>query len=435
MLIESITIDNLKVNRANDRHGELSSEQSGIEWLLKNRKNHMRNITKDLVASGEIYEPPLVRRESGRYVVYDGNRRTTAMKLLQAPEKSPTEEWAKFFRNQRKAWPGDFPVSIFCQVEQDRDRIDEILYRRHTGQQSGVGQSQWDNPAKTNFERRTGKKTKLDVAEEIEKYLFEKGLLEQGTRLPRSNLRRLLSAEQFRNRVGISIRGDQLKVTHNEDVVLKALKRIADDLVSKKVTLDDIWAKDKKTSYLDTLELEGLLPKASQVLDEPTQSSRKVKPKVPSKPGPSRPEIRNTLIRLVDHGIAPTHSNRRHLDIFDELQNKLTFEHHCNAISVLFRVLLEISMENYISQRNLSSIHSNDKLSLKFSKIRDDMNDQKLIDKKYRDLLKRFDQNDVLVSAHTMNSYVHSSNFFPSETHLKSLWDTLEKFVVTCLKV
>ena len=30
--------------------------------------------------------------------------------------------------------------------------------------------------------------------------------------------------------------------------------------------------------------------------------------------------------------------------------------------------------------------------------------------------------------------YVHHKNFFPSDHHLRSMWDTLAGFVVTCLK-
>ncbi len=55
---------------------------------------------------------------------------------------------------------GGFPEEVICQVETEKDDIDEILYRRHTGAQSGVGQSQWDDVAKSNFVNRTGQELK-----------------------------------------------------------------------------------------------------------------------------------------------------------------------------------------------------------------------------------------------------------------------------------
>ncbi len=249
MKVQSINLNSLLVNRCNDRHGELMSEEAAVEWLLKHRTRHMRNLSKDIVISGEIYEPPLVSLEDGKYVVYDGNRRTTALKLLQKPQKSPSQDWAKFFSELRSQWNGQFPTKIQCQVENDRERLDEILYRRHTGQQSGVGQSQWDAEAKSNFVKRTGKKTRINVAEEIEKLLHSASRLATNDRIPRANMNRLLSAEQFRNRAGIAVEGNKLKFTHGEEKVLSALERIAKDLISKKTTLDDIWDNDAKRAY------------------------------------------------------------------------------------------------------------------------------------------------------------------------------------------
>jgi hypothetical protein len=141
MALKNLDLRVLEVNRANDRHGELENETAAIAWLFAEREQHMRNLTKDIVTCGEIYEMPLVSPEKDRFIVFDGNRRVTCLKLLENPRRAPTSELQAFFREQRALWEGALPQTIQCQVEADRDRIDEILYRRHTGTQSGVGQS------------------------------------------------------------------------------------------------------------------------------------------------------------------------------------------------------------------------------------------------------------------------------------------------------
>tara|TARA_B100000614_G_scaffold259763_1_gene285121 strand:+ start:1505 stop:2842 length:1338 start_codon:yes stop_codon:yes gene_type:complete len=439
---EDLKLDQLSVNRANDRHGELVDEDAAIEWLLTHRANHMRNLAKDIVSAGEIYEPPLVRKEGDVFVVYDGNRRTTALKLLAKPQRAMSADWARFFRTLRDQWDGDFPTSVTCQIEQDRERLDEILYRRHTGQQSGVGQSQWDAPAKTNFERRTGKNTKIDIAEVIEKLLRDEGHLSEADRIPRSNMKRLFSAEQFRNRVGISLEKNKLNFTHDPEKVLAALSRIANDLISKTVTLDDLWDNKAKRKYLDDLDNQGVLPRIEDTLSEKTPTGpgkHKPSSKPPAVPEPKLPkstpaEKRRTLIRNIDHGLRQTQPNRRALDIFDELQHRLKFEDHDNAIAVLFRVLLEIGIDLYISEWSVQNVHSGDRLANKFRKTIDAMHTSGAIDKKYSDALKRFERTEVLFSTSTLHAYVHSAEFFPSDHHLKSMWDTLEHFVVLCLQ-
>ncbi len=77
MKTKILPLQKLSVNQANDRHGELAAEENAIEWLLTHRATHMRNLTKDIVAENGIYEPPLVHEDSGRFVVYDGNRRVS----------------------------------------------------------------------------------------------------------------------------------------------------------------------------------------------------------------------------------------------------------------------------------------------------------------------------------------------------------------------
>ena len=436
MQYKDIILDDLVVNRANDRHGEVVSEDNAIEWLLNHRATHMRNLAKDMASSGEIYEPPLVRKEGDKYTVYDGNRRTTTLKLLAKPHSAPSSDWAKFYTARRADWKGVFPSHIACQVEQDRERIDEILYRRHTGQKNGVGQSQWDAPAKTNFERRTGKNTKIDIAEAVENLLHEHGILNEEDRIPRSTMKRLFSAEQFRNRAGISIEGNKLTLTHDQSKVLAALTRISSDLISKRTTLDNLWDNAAKRKYLDGLDNEGLLPRIEDALPEETKLPSKPKP---GKPKPSAPkstplEKRRTLIRNVDHGLIQTQTNRRALDIFDELQHRLKFEDHDNAIAVLFRVLLEISINLYINEWAVPDIHSNDKLANKFRKVLAAMLSANVIDKKYHDSLKRFEKAEILFSTSTLHAYVHSADFFPSDHHLKSMWDNLERFIVACLQ-
>lgn len=201
MAYRKLSLDSLIVNPANDRHGELVNETAAIAQLFAAQEPHMRNLAKDLVAKREVFEPPLVYADGGgKYVVADGNRRTTCLKLLAKPRRAPTVELQQFFADLRKQWTTKFPDKIECRVENDRDRVDDILFRRHTGVQGGIGQSNWNDRMKNNFVIRTGKSSGLNVADEIEKRLKAAHLL-PSRRIPRSNLNRLLSAEALRRKM------------------------------------------------------------------------------------------------------------------------------------------------------------------------------------------------------------------------------------------
>jgi hypothetical protein len=92
MAIRSIPLADLLVNRANDRHGELENDTAAIAWLFNTREVHMRNLAKDIVEKGEIFELPLISPDGAKFVVFDGNRRVTCLKLLGDPRRAPTVE-------------------------------------------------------------------------------------------------------------------------------------------------------------------------------------------------------------------------------------------------------------------------------------------------------------------------------------------------------
>jgi hypothetical protein len=433
MAIRKLALNALVVNRANDRHGELENETAAIGWLFNEREMHMRNLTKDIVEQGEIYEHPLVSPDKSKFIVFDGNRRVTCLKLLDDPRRAPTTELQAFFRDQKALWKGSFPKEILCQVETDRDRIDEILFRRHTGSQSGVGQSTWDDRMKATFVTRTGKGGGPSVADEIETRLAEAHLLPSRRKIPRSTLNRLLSAEPFRHRVGISMKGGRFQFTHNETESLAALARIAKDMAERDLVLGDIWDIDGKQSYLDQLEREGVLPKnaggttTTADLARPTEKPVKVKPSAKA-----TPTLRTTLIPQKDFDLSWPGRLQRHHRIWEELQFHLDLRTHPNAVSVLMRVLIELALENYIKEAKVT-VHGNDKLATRLEKAGLHLQAAGKIDAKQVEVLKKFKQGDKLVSADTLNKYVHSTNFAPSPEHLMSIWDSLADVVVEML--
>lgn len=432
MAYRKLPLASLIVNPANDRHGELENETAAIAQLFASQEQHMRNLTKDLVVKGEVFEPPLVFPKDGTFIVADGNRRTTCLKLLASPRRAPTVELQQFFTDFRKRWAGKFPDKIECRVESDKDRIDDILYRRHTGVQGGIGQSNWNDRMKSYFVIRTGKSSGLNVADEIEKRLKGAKML-PSRKIPRSNLNRLLSAEPLRNRLGISVRAGKLDFIREEKATLRALQRVASDLATRVITLDDIWDTDSKLKYVDQLDSEGILPTVARKFGQsPTPTPSPTLP--PPRPSLPKPVTWPHLIPEVDYGITWAAHLQRHREIWEELQFKLDLAKHPNAISVLLRVLLELSIENYVKRTPLAGVQDADKLARKAAKVAADLRARDKIDKKYLGAITKLQQGEGLISIDTLNRYVHSPNFNVSPDHLKMLWGTLAEFMVLCLE-
>ena len=136
---ENLEVARLRVNRANDRHGEVESEPLAIAELFRLHGQQMKNLAADIASAGQVYDPPLVMPDGEIYVVFDGNRRVTCLKLLLEPNRAPSRDLQQYFRELRQNAQAALPTQLVCQVEDDRVLIDNILFRRHTGSQRGVG--------------------------------------------------------------------------------------------------------------------------------------------------------------------------------------------------------------------------------------------------------------------------------------------------------
>ncbi len=446
MAYKKLALKALLVNSANDRHGELENETAAIAWLFTHHESAMRKLAKDLAKTGEIYEPPLVWPDGTNYIVFDGNRRVTCLKLISQPKRAPSLELQAYFKELKDIWKGSFSDRLDCQIETDRERIDEILLRRHTGTRGGVGRSPWTDRMTATFIDRTGKGGGVNVADEIEKCLEAAGML-PAKKMPWSTANRLLSSEGLRNRVGISVSRSKFQLTHAEPLVLPIFRRITEDLANRTVVLGDLWDNEGKVAYLDRLETEGVLPlpplsSAPGGLSagsgaEPgsgtvTGPGSGVPPRT-ALPRPVKPIKRTTLIPQVSHAVVWQAHVQRQRQIWDELQFKLKLDDHPNAISVLFRVLFELSVDNYITRTSLAGAHPNDSLKNKVKKVGADLVEKQKIDGKYAGVIRKLESADGIFSIDTMNRYVHSSDFAPSPSHLTAMWDQVSQLVVICL--
>jgi len=391
----------------------------------------MRALATDLATTKRLYEHPLVQKDGDLFTVFDGNRRTCCIKLLLDPNLAPSEKWRDFFAGLRSEEVRGAFSEIECEIEPDILVIDEKLFRRHTGSQEGVGQSQWDPEGKSHFLQRTGKDS-IGLAESIEKILKVEQLIPAEAQIPWSNLERLLSSEPIRKRAGISFSGGSLTYLGNKNDNLQTLKRIATDLTERRVVLGDLWNNEKKSQYLDRLKSEGIaidnLPSAParapeiQTLTVPTINKRGRAPKD------------KHLISNADENPFVRYPNLERAEkIWRELQFNLQFDDHDNAIAVLMRVLLDIAITHYGRQQGIA-FGQNDPFARRVSAVADSMLNREFIDHKGRSIIRKFESDKPIVSAHSMHQYVHNANFHPAKSDMKAIWNVIRPLIVNSVK-
>ncbi len=101
---ETILLSNLGLDSRNPRHKFLESQREIIEWMVSGIGrigDKLLVLAKDIVQNGlNPAERVMVLKDEKKdkqFLVLEGNRRVTALKLLNNPDTAPTKEWQNRF--------------------------------------------------------------------------------------------------------------------------------------------------------------------------------------------------------------------------------------------------------------------------------------------------------------------------------------------------
>lgn len=439
---EDISISDLIVNAENPRMmEELSDEVEAINFLIDDIPTRMKTLAQDIADKGYVYDPPLVKKEGRAWKVYDGNRRVSCVKLLQNPSIIKNKEHQDFFKKLADLNQNKTPLKINCRIEDDQKVINDILERRHAGGDTGIGQMPWKADEKDNFFVRAGITHKPRFGTELSKLLRDKNILGKTERIKVSIFDRLLSSEDFRNKVGLSFKDNKISFTSDEKRALKVLQHIIHDASSGKVNLNKAWSNEEKNKYFLQLTEQGLLPIDKTKTKEETGEE---------KPTPSNPDkakktkkiktyLRTNLIPAdTRFEFDSTEKTARIKNVIIELQEDLYFFKHLNSIAVMFRVLIEMCVDHYIEANTVQLLENkngrkDESLSGKYKACLGWMVDKGHLTSKDKDVLIRYSYDGQFLSIETFHAYVHHRLAHPVQSDLIAMWDQIQPFLQIAL--
>jgi|GEM_PF-2950091 len=147
--IEEFDIEELLLDEGNYRIHEASDQDDCIYKIYAKRPKNFRNMMKSL-ADDDLGEVLLVYRDpKAGPIVYDGNRRLSALKVLHDPSKAPAPIVRKEATELAEKTSFDFSA-IQAQVTDDRQLALKTVFERHAGS-TGVSQISWTALANATF--------------------------------------------------------------------------------------------------------------------------------------------------------------------------------------------------------------------------------------------------------------------------------------------
>jgi hypothetical protein len=374
-----------------------------------------------------------------RFVVLEGNRRVTALKMLAEPALAEAVLLSAQMKNLRK-WSSAYRArgeieTAPCVVFDTREEADPWIVRRHRGDQGGAGVVRWGATESARFDaRRSGNRSpELQVLD----FVSDRGRgLDATTReklhnVSITNLKRLIRDKQVRDALGITLGADgQVFRRFPENEVLKGLVRVVRDLANDKVKVADIYTAGDRKTYLAGFKASERAAPAKALPAEQSLIGGGTVDATPAgdalAAGSRTPRPRQTLI---PGACACAVNGAKLRNIYGELR-RLRLEDYPNAISVLLRVFLELSVDDVIEKAKLMTEEqaSNSKLRHKLTKVADHLASQQALTGKQAKAAKKVATDQHLIGGNvtTFHEYVHNKEFSASPTDLRTAWDNLQ---------
>ncbi|MGV6935258.1 hypothetical protein ACWA2B_07010 [Paenibacillus sp. CMM36] len=313
-----IKIDDLYINEDNPRDESQEDEAAAIKILFKNEKK-LFNLMKSIAEYGfEISERIIIvgNGAPNKYLVMDGNRRVTCIKLLNTPELLPLDiDNRGRLINRIKKIKADFnytPIStvdcVIYDIPAEESLMKRTIQNKHTGENNGAGRLPWDYKAQNRF-----------MNDDYKIYLIE--FLDNILKVERSlsTMERIFSDPDLRTRLGVIIdkKLPEIKLVNSDSE--KKIYYILKLIKSKKITVSDVYYKEDRESFYNNYFIKNenwrslisdledpVKPEDEPVIEEPVKPKDRpvveelVKPKDrPVVEEPVKPEDRPVVEELV----------------------------------------------------------------------------------------------------------------------------------------
>lgn len=441
----NISIKNLSLWDENARFPDKyfnKTEKELIEYFVSKKDFKLAELAEEIVSEFDLpqLEKLVVYELNGKNIVLEGNRRLAVYKLLDDPDLTSDAKLKNKLNGlkSRIKINGDFKLE--CLITKDKDQGLRYIDRKHL---RGNNEVSWGDNERAHHNARRGNASQkellkvaitkrikdLDFPEELKEQVLGHGFI--------TTFWRLIEQKPAWSAFGFSLDDNGELQTKDKDFDEK-LKVIIYDVLQKGKFNNKLF------SRLNTKEIESYLGQISnndykRVASEIKKQTKtdlfgKESTSVQKNNGANRSIPKSSLRNyLIPKTCVLQIQERKINNIYCELKNDLLIDDSNsavpNAVGVLFRVFLEISLD-YYAKMNSHGFKKNDTINQKISWVVKSLEGKKYDKNKFNNINKvgsSTGQKSYL-SIENFHEYVHSTTTQPSSSELKSKWDNLQEF-------
>ncbi|HFI2197692.1 TPA: ParB/Srx family N-terminal domain-containing protein [Pseudomonas aeruginosa] len=264
--VTNITLDisQILMDRENPRHDEMRDQREILNWHVNALADELIQLMRSISNNGlSDIEKILVQPTVGdAFVVKEGNRRLAALKLLNDPSLCDDPLFRRKIESVQV--PPSFDYSIDCVCCTDRARVLWMMGLRHLGQQNGVGTYKWGAAEKSRHQQDYEGNARYWRSLYFIDYALKNDLItdQQAVRLSEriSNLDRLVPSVEFKNALGVTYKGNIVKVGLEKSIHDKILSILLQKISEPSFNVSKIYQSGDKIKFLTEVldEAKGL---------------------------------------------------------------------------------------------------------------------------------------------------------------------------------
>lgn len=449
----TVSISKLDLDLQNPRYEVQNSQREALERILLDNSEKTIKLAENIIQNGQnpIDIIAVIESSNNRYTVIEGNRRVAVIKILSKPvllDSIPAGQGVAPFLKKMKQLAGQASEIDFSQIKlvlfSSREEANMWVKLKHTGENDGAGTVQWDGTQRARFRKGDVGLRLLDFGKS-QNWFTDSDLTIRGA-FPISTFNRLLSDPSVRNILGLELSSGALNSLVARNELAKGVKKIVFDLAEGSWNVSKLKSKADRQNYIEQLPKESLPDVTNSetpwAIDHEAPEKELKKNSIVQNIRVQK-TIRNTLIPKTFKVNSNINSPRLG-KIITELKS-LSVEKHENAIAVLLRTLIELSVDDFIARKNITVIQKNVKayqptLANKVNNVAAYFREQKKLDKAQEHIVNRLTGNNDETKADctnitTLHSFVHSRHASPIGTELKTIWDNVATFMELVLNI
>lgn len=456
-VVEDVPVENLLLDLSNARIRSGQDQADCISRILR-KESQFLALATDIAENGLSTAPILVQPGPKRtFIVWDGNRRVTALKLLNKPSLCPRTLIRKRLEILAQKHAKSIPNQIDVLACSDTTALIAEVLKRHAGELGGVGQVNWSAFLRSVFMTSHN----LPEANRRAAMLFlwaEEHGVEVADEIKVTSLTRFLTHENLKL-LGFEIPANGVvKPLIATEKAIAVAQRLAEDFSpGGKVGVDEIFTPESAKRYVaSVLVAAGVEVHASA---KPERAGDRLRDRgaagdrgksddgdgvddagPPGDAGPAKRRPRTPTkeswdrTRLLGRGGRASFDvpveERKARNLVVELGKLNPYEVPL-AVAALLRMLIEFSELHY--RRTNRGIPAGDGKKGNLKKTADHMLAKERIDEgDHANFMRYVKEPGTLLHYETLNAYMHAPKAHPVGQTLCQFYDDVEPFLRAC---